>query len=155
MRCLITGLTTRNFAHTMAAASPLRSTGEIPKPVRCGIISHLATYAFVLLTYGRPQAISGPQDVDEELRIIQKALPKPEFPGLSGTDCLTMNISVPEDVSHSCPLPVLVFIHGGGFTVGSNWWPQYDMSRIVRLSKSIDKPVIGVNIKCVCVKNFA
>lgn len=79
---------------------------------------------------------------------IQKTLPKPDFPGLSGTDCLTLNISIPEG-DHSARLPVLVFIHGGGFAVGSNWWPQYDMASIVRLATKLGQPIIGINIKCV------
>ncbi|KAJ4193605.1 hypothetical protein NW755_003599 [Fusarium falciforme] len=76
---------------------------------------------------------------------IQKTLPKPDFPGLSGTDCLTLNISIPSG-NHSGPLPVLVFIHGGGFAVGSNWWPQYDMASIVRLSAQLGQPMICINI---------
>ena len=99
------------------------------------------------MTRDRPQVISDPKGVDGELQIIQKTLPKPEFPGLSGTDCLTLNISVPERTVPSSSLPVLVYIHGGGFAVGSNWWPQYDMNRIVRLSERIGMPVIGINIK--------
>ncbi|KAM6515692.1 hypothetical protein FALCPG4_013908 [Fusarium falciforme] len=92
-----------------------------------------------------PQAISDPRAVDNEMVAIQKALPKPDFPGLSGTDCLTLNISIPSG-NHSAPLPVFVFIHGGGFAVGSNWWPQYDMASIVRLSAQLGQPMIGINI---------
>ena len=96
----------------------------------------------------RPQAISDPRAVDNEMVAIQKTLPKPGFPGLSGTDCLTLNISIPSG-NHVAPLPVFVFIHGGGFAVGSNWWPQYDMASIVRLSAQLGQPIIGINIKCV------
>ncbi|KAL2670507.1 hypothetical protein Neosp_014295 [[Neocosmospora] mangrovei] len=92
-----------------------------------------------------PQAISDPRAVDNEMVAIQKTLPKPDFPGLSGTDCLTLNISIPSG-NHVAPLPVFVFIHGGGFAVGSNWWPQYDMASIVRLSAQLGQPIIGINI---------
>ncbi|KAF4458724.1 carboxylesterase, partial [Fusarium albosuccineum] len=93
-----------------------------------------------------PQAISDPGAIDQEMQAIQKTLPKPEFPGLSGTDCLTLNISIPETADHKAALPVLVYIHGGGFAVGSNWWPQYDMKRIVQLSTELGQPIIGINI---------
>ncbi|KAK6064902.1 carboxylesterase [Seiridium cupressi] len=44
------------------------------------------------------------------------------------------------------PLPIFVFLHGGGFALGSNAWPQYDLARIVKYSAEIGKPVIGVQI---------
>lgn len=34
-------------------------------------------------------------------------------------DCLTLNVSIPSDYDGSAHLPVLVYIHGGGFTKGS------------------------------------
>lgn len=38
-------------------------------------------------------------------------------------DCLTLNIWAPADASH---LPVMVWIHGGGFRMGSSSMPAYD-----------------------------
>ncbi|KAL6362950.1 hypothetical protein LRP88_02350 [Fusarium phalaenopsidis] len=93
-----------------------------------------------------PQAISDPAGVDVEHLIIQKALPKPEPPGCSGTECLNMNITVPQDASPSSKFPVIVFIHGGGFFTGANWWPQVDTKQIVRLSIQQGKPIIAINI---------
>jgi carboxylesterase type B len=50
----------------------------------------------------------------------------------SDTDCLTLNITVPNDANNTSDiLPVFVFIHGGGFMVGSSAYPQYDMARFV------------------------
>lgn len=66
---------------------------------------------------------------------------------MSGTNCLNLNIAVPTSARQSDGLPVLVFIHGGGFSVGANWWPQYDMRQFVRLSCEKGKPVIALNIK--------
>ncbi|KAK2053039.1 carboxylesterase [Colletotrichum caudatum] len=96
-------------------------------------------------SYG-PQVISDPAGVDKEHLIIQKAIPAAEFPGLSGTECLNLNLTVPLEAKDSRPLPVLVFIHGGGFMTGSNWWPQYDMKRIVRLASRRGKPIIAAAI---------
>jgi carboxylesterase type B len=67
-------------------------------------------------------------------------------PRMSGTECLNLNITVP-DIKSDKALPVMVFIHGGGFIMGANYWPQYDPSRLVKLSSGIGMPVIAVNIK--------
>ncbi|KAK2006318.1 carboxylesterase [Colletotrichum eremochloae] len=95
--------------------------------------------------YG-PQVVSDPAGVNQEHLIIQKAIPVTEFPGLSSTECLNLNLTVPLEAKDSQKLPVLVFIHGGGFAIGSNWWPEYDMKRIVQLSRKRGKPVIAATI---------
>ncbi|KAK1585060.1 Alpha/Beta hydrolase protein [Colletotrichum navitas] len=93
-----------------------------------------------------PQVVSDPEGVNREHLIIQKAIPVTEFPGLSSTECLNLNLTVPLEAKHSQPLPVLVFIHGGGFATGSNWWPQYDMKRLVQLASEREKPIIAAAI---------
>jgi para-nitrobenzyl esterase len=42
-----------------------------------------------------------------------------------GEDCLTLNVVAPERASDE-PLPVMVFIHGGGYIMGSSATPIYD-----------------------------
>ncbi len=42
-----------------------------------------------------------------------------------GEDCLTLNVVAPELASDE-PLPVMVFIHGGGYILGSSATPIYD-----------------------------
>ena len=42
-----------------------------------------------------------------------------------GEDCLTLNVVAPEAASAE-PLPVMVFIHGGGYIMGSSATPIYD-----------------------------
>ncbi|KAJ4212289.1 hypothetical protein NW759_011677 [Fusarium solani] len=122
--------------------------------VKYGVLDHwfdnakLPSYhgsGLVAVKHG-PQAISDPAGVDIEHLIIQKALPKPEPPGCSGTECLNMNITVPQEASPSSKFPVMVFIHGGGFFTGANWWPQVDTKQIVRLSIQQGKPIIAINI---------
>lgn len=44
----------------------------------------------------------------------------------SGEDCLTMNIWAPADAEPGDNLPVIVFIYGGGFTIGSSGLANYD-----------------------------
>ncbi|MET0860099.1 MAG: carboxylesterase/lipase family protein [Microbacterium sp.] len=42
----------------------------------------------------------------------------PDVP--SGEDCLTVNVVAPETAATDAPLPVMVFIHGGGYSTGSS-----------------------------------
>ncbi|KAI8299183.1 Lipase 1 [Colletotrichum sp. SAR11_59] len=93
-----------------------------------------------------PQVISDPEGVHKEHFIIQKTLPVSGHPGISGTECLNLNIAAPTNSSEGQSLPVIVFIHGGAFITGSNWWPQYDLNRIVQLSIKQGQPLIAVSI---------
>ena len=42
-----------------------------------------------------------------------------------GEDCLTLNVTAPE-AAPTEPLPVMVFVHGGGYIMGSSATPIYD-----------------------------
>lgn len=72
---------------------------------------------------------------------------------ISELDGLNLNITVPLlEGNFPTPekkLPVFMFVHGGGYSLGSNAWPQYDQARIVRLSAEMGMPIIGVGIKLV------
>jgi para-nitrobenzyl esterase len=46
-------------------------------------------------------------------------------------DCLTLNVVTPE-VGTEKPLPVMVFIHGGGYILGSSATPLYDGAALAR-----------------------
>ncbi|TVS85494.1 carboxylesterase/lipase family protein [Mycobacterium helveticum] len=46
-------------------------------------------------------------------------------------DCLTLNVVTPESVGAQ-PLPVMVFIHGGGYILGSSATPLYDGAALAR-----------------------
>ncbi|OJJ05947.1 hypothetical protein ASPVEDRAFT_75159 [Aspergillus versicolor CBS 583.65] len=92
-----------------------------------------------------PTAISSPHGVEIEFGQIQRKLPIPELQQ-SETECLNLNITTPANVTPQSNLPVIVFLHGGGYAIGSNAWPQYDFKRIVALSMAEKQPVIGVNI---------
>jgi carboxylesterase type B len=65
---------------------------------------------------------------------------------MSGTECLNLNITVPEIGSYKL-LPVMVFVHGGGLIMGANYWPQYDASRLVKMAGEVGMPVIVVSFK--------
>jgi para-nitrobenzyl esterase len=46
-------------------------------------------------------------------------------------DCLTLNVVTPESAAEE-PLPVMVFIHGGGYILGSSATPLYDGAALAR-----------------------
>ena len=48
-----------------------------------------------------------------------------------GEDCLTLNVVTPEAPADE-PLPVMVFIHGGGYILGSSATPIYDGAALAR-----------------------
>jgi carboxylesterase type B len=93
----------------------------------------------------RPRAVAMDGCQYEQAILIQQSIDTPPIPPISPLECLNLNIIMP-DVDIAKPLPVMVFIHGGGFVMGGNWWPQYDSSRLVKLSMGIDMPIIAVNI---------
>ncbi|KAK7522605.1 Alpha/Beta hydrolase protein [Phyllosticta citriasiana] len=95
--------------------------------------------------YGLP-VISPPDGLDTEFEYIQESLPKPaDAPKVqSDIDGLSLNVTVPSLKEKK--LPVLVFIHGGGFRQGANWFPQYDFAQLVKFGVEKGMPFIGVNI---------
>jgi carboxylesterase type B len=89
--------------------------------------------------------------INREFDFIQKSLPLPEVPTHSDLEGLNLNITVPTNkdgaIDPIAKLPVYVFVHGGGFAVGSNWYPHYNPASIVKMSVEKGKPMIGVTIK--------
>ncbi|KAK8124319.1 uncharacterized protein PG998_000078 [Apiospora kogelbergensis] len=64
-------------------------------------------------------------------------------------DCLTINVVRPTAAEVSAskePLPVLIWIYGGGLSLGSTADPQYNLSGIVRASQDMGRPVVGVSM---------
>ncbi|KAF2723326.1 alpha/beta-hydrolase [Polychaeton citri CBS 116435] len=59
-------------------------------------------------------------------------------------DCLTMTVQRPTGTKAGDNLPVLFWIFGGGFEVGSN--NMYDGSPIIRRSVQMGKPIIYVSV---------
>lgn len=104
-----------------------------------------------ILTSHRPPPVAPVGSINREFGFIQHTLPLPEVPEHSDLEGLNLNITVPvsqdRKISSDTKLPVYVFIHGGGFAVGSSWYPQYNAAPIVKLSAELGKPIIGVTIK--------
>ncbi|KAH6883326.1 carotenoid ester lipase-like protein precursor [Alternaria rosae] len=108
------------------------------------------------LRYRRPASLAQPYDSFDATRygpgchsapvkvpvFTQNQPPHPE-----SEDCLTLNIIRPAGLgSRDTKLPVLVFIHGGGFQEGSSGDQRYNMSFLVQESVDVGAPIIGVSI---------
>lgn len=153
----------------MAATISHTSLGEIRGKVGDGVVQYLGLkYATLKNRFAEPEvvtaatgpssqgpidattlgpsAVSNPQGIDFEFAFIQQTLPHPPLPQ-SDIDCLNLNITVPANTAPDAKLPVFVFVHGGGFIIGSNAWPQADQAKLVALSAELGTPVIGVGIK--------
>lgn len=85
--------------------------------------------------------------VDMEMSFIQHRIDGAEhLPPMSELDGLNLNITLPANTEVK-NLPVLVYIHGGGFTFGSSSYPHYDQTKFVQLSKIMGQPIIAINLK--------
>ncbi|KAH6989881.1 carboxylesterase [Ilyonectria destructans] len=63
----------------------------------------------------------------------------------TGEDCLSVNIARPAG-NFSKPLPVAVWIHGGGWITGSSASSWYNMTYLVERSVQMQQPIIGVGV---------
>ncbi|UPK89480.1 hypothetical protein LCI18_000415 [Fusarium solani-melongenae] len=63
----------------------------------------------------------------------------------TGEDCLSLNVVRPVG-NWSNPLPVAVWIHGGGWYMGSSASSWYNTSFLVERSVQVDQPIIVVGI---------
>ncbi|KAF9971156.1 hypothetical protein BGZ73_005939 [Actinomortierella ambigua] len=96
-------------------------------------------------TSGNPLVSLAAGDDDEEGEGHIKNNKPPMF---DEENCLNLNIFVPKDhLEHAQSLlPVMVWIHGGGFKDGGNGMSLYDASNFVARSIEMGRPVIVVTI---------
>ncbi|KAL1602607.1 Carboxylesterase 5A [Paraconiothyrium brasiliense] len=97
--------------------------------------------------YG-PRAPAADASLFEQQVLIQQVIDDAPSQAMSGMECLNLNITVPSPKTEERKaLPVMVFIHGGGYIMGSNSAPYFKPSRFVALSVELGTPVIVVSIK--------
>ncbi|KAF2132223.1 alpha/beta-hydrolase [Dothidotthia symphoricarpi CBS 119687] len=72
--------------------------------------------------------------------------PQPERDGEFGMseDCLSINVVRP--IGNYSELPVVTWIHGGSYQVGTSALPNYNLTYIVQRSVEIGKPIIATSI---------
>lgn len=63
-----------------------------------------------------------------------------------GEYCLSINVVRPAGVEEGAKLPVMVWIHGGSYQVGTTALPYYNLTYIVQKSAEIGMPIIGASI---------
>mgnify|MGYP000950778546 CR=1 FL=1 len=63
-------------------------------------------------------------------------------PNPGSEDCLVLNIWAPDHVTSASRLPVMFWIHGGGYTFGSAGAPLYDLGTLARLGNVV---AVGIN----------
>ncbi|KAL1742048.1 Alpha/Beta hydrolase protein [Schizophyllum fasciatum] len=80
--------------------------------------------------------------LDETLNAIVNTLYPAVFP--DDEDCLTVNVVKPASATPDSKLPVVVWIFGGGFEIGST--SMYDGGIIVKRSLALNEPVIYVSM---------
>ncbi|KAK1755392.1 alpha/beta-hydrolase [Echria macrotheca] len=70
-----------------------------------------------------------------------------DFYGMS-ENCLSINIVRPsaERLAGSSKLPVLLYIHGGSYQIGTSGWHRYNLSYIVQHSVEIGRPILAASI---------
>jgi carboxylesterase type B len=61
-------------------------------------------------------------------------------------NCLSINIVKPANCSGDEKLPVVMWIHGGSYQVGTSGLPYYNLTYIVERSVEIGKPIIATSI---------
>ena len=83
--------------------------------------------------------------------VTPEGQPGAEFAQMFGTgglpmneDCLYLNVFAPESATPSAPRPVMVFIHGGAFRIGTGSLPVYDGTVMARRG---DVVVVTINYR--------
>lgn len=61
-------------------------------------------------------------------------------------NCLSINIVRPAGISQDAKLPIVVWIHGGSYQVGTSALPYYNLTYLVQRSVEVGKPIIGASI---------
>lgn len=61
-------------------------------------------------------------------------------------DCLSVNVVRPAGIAEDAKLPVIVWIHGGSYQVGSSGRPDYNLTYFVERSAQVGKPVVAASI---------
>ncbi|KAH8816695.1 lipase 3 precursor [Xylogone sp. PMI_703] len=130
----------RGIPFAQPPVGPLRL--KLPQP----ITSPLGTVKATDIATACPQFFFGDDTSSFPTSILGDLLNTPLFQTITnaGEDCLTVDVYRPSGISASSKLPVLFWIFGGGFELGST--STYDGTSIVSDSMTMGKPIIFVAV---------
>ncbi|KAI1076742.1 alpha/beta-hydrolase [Whalleya microplaca] len=97
-----------------------------------------------------PQALNETWNGTREAKAYGHACPSYELPddalyGMS-ENCLSINIVRPAGLDSSARVPVMLWIHGGGYQYGTSGLPNYNLTFLVQRSVDFGMPIIGASI---------
>lgn len=113
-----------------------------PQPLNASLGTVIATD----IAKACPQMFFTTDDSDLPAGVLGVILNTPLFQTITnaGEDCLTVNVVRPAGTTSTANLPVLFWIFGGGFELGST--AMYDPTSLVEESVAVGKPVVFVAI---------
>ncbi|ORY09037.1 Alpha/Beta hydrolase protein [Clohesyomyces aquaticus] len=110
------------------------------------LTSSLGTITATAPAKACPQFFFSVDDSNFPANVLGQILDTPLFQTVSnaGEDCLTINVQRPAGTTSSSKLPVLFWIFGGGFELGST--QMYDGTSLIAESVAQGKPIIFVAV---------
>ncbi|KAF2007430.1 alpha/beta-hydrolase [Amniculicola lignicola CBS 123094] len=97
-----------------------------------------------------PQSLNQTWDGIRPAKVYGNACPsfRPDADGAYGMseDCLSINIVKPTGLKKGQKVPVVVWIHGGSYQVGTSALPNYNLTYLVQRSMEVGKPIIATSI---------
>lgn len=140
-----------------ANTEPLVTVGEVTyRGVATDFVEHFHHIKYAHDTSG-DRRFAPPEPFIPSDEIIDATLPGPACPQLQNPmppyfsavdeiseDCLHLRISRPAglNITAESKLPVVVWLYGGGVVRGSSTDPHFEPENVLKLSASIDKPII-------------
>lgn len=91
---------------------------------------------------------TGTRDAKQYSDICPDVKAKRDYPegiGMS-ENCLSVNVVRPAGIAEDANLPVMVWIHGGSYQVGSSARFDYNLTYFVERSAQLGKPVVATSI---------
>lgn len=106
--------------------------------------------------FAHPQAFEYPSGTQVDASAPGAACPQPRVPVEDfifanvtdmSEDCLTLRVDRPANTTANDKLPVMVYIYGGGDTIGQIYDPLYDPTGLILTSAAHGTPVVYVAMK--------
>ncbi|KAF7352048.1 Carboxylic ester hydrolase [Mycena venus] len=151
------------WVFTAVAASGLRPTVNINNGTVVGVdLPQFGQSLFLGIPYAQPPVgdlrLRPPRSINTSFGQLDASAYGPHCwsafttgiddntPFNNSEDCLTLNVIRPHGLFENTPVPVLVWIHGGGLTTGGSADLRYNGTYLVQASVANGNPIIFVSI---------